>query len=60
METRGFLTLIEPTIRGMVSKTQPPDTGQNMSLDHEISQGVKAHLETRIPPSQGVKHTLRR
>ena len=27
---------------------QPRDTGQNVSLDQEISQGVKAHLETRI------------
>ena len=29
---------------------QPPDTGQNVSLDHEISQDVKTHLETKIPP----------
>ena len=26
------------------------DTGQNASLDHEMSQGVKTHLETRITP----------
>ena len=27
---------------------QPGDIGQNMSLRHGISQGVKAHLQTRI------------
>ena len=28
----------------------PPDTGQNVSLDHEISSGVKTYLETRVTP----------
>ena len=27
-----------------------PDTGQNVCLDHEIYQGVKIHLDTRITP----------
>ena len=29
---------------------QPPDTGQSVSLDRKISQGVKTHLETRTTP----------
>ena len=31
---------------------QPPDTGQNVALAHEISHGVETHLETRITPRE--------
>ena len=39
-----------PCRGGMLFSSPPPNTGKNVALDYEISQGVETHLDTSITP----------
>ena len=45
---RKSLHLVVAAIVALIDHEKPPDIGQNVSLYHEKSQGVKTHLETMV------------